>query len=159
MLLIPSFLHWSRVIYSLVPNSEVSCTGNVSASSSQELNGNFLYGRGAVKDWLSDVLKHFVDSFIINAERLDNANRSIVLTVPFIITFIEMVASIPWWFRDKGISWWRQQRRRWFSTQQDVPLIFYNETTICNEWYSRCNCDDHPSYISLRLVEFGIANL
>jgi hypothetical protein len=49
MLLIPTVLHFSNVEYNLDPNSEVSWTGNVSASSSTELKGRDLKGNGAVK--------------------------------------------------------------------------------------------------------------
>lgn len=67
MLLIPFFLHSSNVEYSLDPNSEVSWTGRVSASSSTELKGKTLYGRGAVNAWLSDVVDNIFEHLIVAA--------------------------------------------------------------------------------------------
>ena len=96
MLFIPSFLHCSIVIYSLVPNSEVSWTGRVSASSSQELKGNILYGRGAVKDWFSEVLNNFAHDFDAVAERLNDADPFNAITDAVANIFLDMIASIAW---------------------------------------------------------------
>lgn len=48
MLLTPSALHFSIVEYKRDPNSEVSWTGNVSASSSTDWKGRILKGNGLV---------------------------------------------------------------------------------------------------------------
>jgi hypothetical protein len=85
MLLIPSVLHLSNVEYNLDPNSEVSWTGNVSASSSTESKGRTLKGNGAVKaSWitLKDLQKVFwcVAAFF-------NVAVNLYFTAAFIATF------------------------------------------------------------------------
>ena len=92
MLLIPFFLHSSNVEYNLDPNSDVSCTGSVSASSSTELKGKTLYGSGAVKAWLSAVVDNdFTHARTTAVGCLTHANCLFTISAPTLTADFERV--------------------------------------------------------------------